>query len=797
MSRLFGDPTLDRLAALREGGVDAIERLLDAVPILTDVAAGLGPLTRFDARGYQQPKPRSPQNLQDFAAYLATPFTIDIISLSLPVHAYQVFVTLGWLGGSSSIDELKRVAPGAAEGVIDDAIDILTDVLLVERVMTSTIRLRPGVAHQVPFVGHSIAHTTDWIHSEVIAGLLGALHVNVPSTKAARAKALEAALRDPVVVQEALDEVSPAARSIFERLLRYRDAEISLAGLQWFMTHRPDRTTPFYELYHRGLVGVDGDGRQCWVWVEVRAAVQGGLFTSWRTPSPPALQPVIDDDRVGVAAFVKLADRLFQDWRATPLNTLKTGGVGVNVVRATAKKHGVPPGSIGLLLTLAAELDLIHQVVSEIRGRGRNRQEVWVWEPTGAADAYDRLSPGQRHALWVQAWRDSLQLLAGHALPERYDRNGLGVRGLLQRDRFLRYLASLPVGQGVEESALGVALADRLGGSCLPPEVDALVAAARALGLVTTTGPVGLTRTGRRMVAPHVVIEADHPTETSFVVQADHTVMAPPGLRVDIEERLEQIATLESSGAMRVYRITERSVLTAIDAGMTDTTIADFLTMYSSVPVAANVLRTVHDAAARHGRLRVGSCTSWLVTDDPIALASAVAVKAAKLIAVTSTMAISTLSEAELTAVLRAKHLAPVSDAELRARTTRDMSAAHSEVPSGANAGSTAGGQVGDLVVFPQFTLRAKLLTDPGQQSADAHRLFNASPPPVEPAGTRGDLRSVPADGQEFLRMMRDAFEARSGPVPEGYWAAKDQEDDYDDDDDDDFDYDNDMDQPE
>jgi hypothetical protein len=85
MSRLFGDPTLDRLTALREGGVDAIERLLDGVPILTDVAAGVGPLTLFDARGYELPKPRSPQNLQEFASYIASPFIVDVITLSIPV----------------------------------------------------------------------------------------------------------------------------------------------------------------------------------------------------------------------------------------------------------------------------------------------------------------------------------------------------------------------------------------------------------------------------------------------------------------------------------------------------------------------------------------------------------------------------------------------------------------------------------------------------------------------------------------------------------------------------------------
>ncbi|HZD24256.1 MAG TPA: hypothetical protein VE569_12775, partial [Acidimicrobiia bacterium] len=59
------------------------------------------------------------------------------------------------------------------------------------------------------------------------------------------------------------------------------------------------------------------------------------------------------------------------------------------------------------------------------------------------------------------------------------------------------------------------------------------------------------------------------------------------------------------------------------------------------------------------GRIIVGNSLSWITSDDPALLARAVAVKPAKLTAVSANLAVSELSKEKVLGALRAKGLAP------------------------------------------------------------------------------------------------------------------------------------------
>lgn len=337
-------------------------------------------------------------------------------------------------------------------------------------------------------------------------------------------------------------------------------------------------------------------------------------------------------------------------------------------MRAIAKQVGAMPGDVGLLLTLAIELRLVDTTVAARRGRGRSQQVDLVWGPSATWDGFAAHDAATRWRTLVQAWFDAKYLQPGAELPERFDRPDVHPRTIVQRIAFCQYLTSLPVGTGVDETELGLALHSRSVAFYAIEEAASLVAAARVLGLVTTGDLVGLTSAGRAMLTGEVADGASAAAVRSFIVQADHTVVVPPDLAGEVEERLESFAELESSGGARVYRITERSVAAALDLGDTGGGIEELLALHSSVAVPPNVVRTISDTAARHGVLRVGSSASWVVTDDPVALAGAVKVKAAKLFQLNATTAVSALSESELTSVLRHKGLSPTSDAELSAR---------------------------------------------------------------------------------------------------------------------------------
>jgi hypothetical protein len=169
---------------------------------------------------------------------------------------------------------------------------------------------------------------------------------------------------------------------------------------------------------------------------------------------------------------------------------------------------------------------------------------------------------------------------------------------------------------------------------------------------------------------------------TAFTVQADHTVIAPPGLDADLDSTLSRIAALESDAGARIYRITDASIGSALDTGMDAAAILAFLHEHSTVEIAANVERTVRDAEARHGQIRIGSAVTWIACDDPMQLVRAVGVKSAKLTVVSPTAAVSPLAEDKVLAALRAKGVAPTrADAakEPKARLRRHTSGADLE----------------------------------------------------------------------------------------------------------------------
>ena len=198
-------------------------------------------------------------------------------------------------------------------------------------------------------------------------------------------------------------------------------------------------------------------------------------------------------------------------------------------------------------------------------------------------------------------------------------------------------------------------------------------------------------------------------------MQADHTIVAPPGFDPDLDTTLSRIAALESDAGARIYRITDASLAAALDTGMDAEAILGFLRQYSTVEIAANVERTVRDAAGRHGQLRIGSGITWVACDDPLQLALAVAVKAAKLTAISPTAAVSSLPEDKVLAALRVKGVTPTRVDAAREPKTRLV---HRSNPT-------------------DLGPRSRLLPDLAEVDALAKQLMEAPPPKLELIGQR------------------------------------------------------------
>jgi hypothetical protein len=225
--------------------------------------------------------------------------------------------------------------------------------------------------------------------------------------------------------------------------------------------------------------------------------------------------------------------------------------------------------------------------------------------------------------------------------------------GSARRTLLLRLLRGLPPGTGVPTARLGAWAFDRHR-LLDPAAVDTVVADLVTLGVVEAGdgGVVGLSAAGRALcddldeLSEVLAQGTDH-----FVVQPDHSVIAPPGLRPAVLERLARLADLESEGGASVWRLS--AVKIAREAARRDDgEVASFLAAHSSVPVPAAVHRFVEDCASSASPVTVGPAGCVVTSADHLAVAEAARHRAARLTVVAPGVAVSPLPEARVAEIL-------------------------------------------------------------------------------------------------------------------------------------------------
>ncbi|MEX2620749.1 MAG: helicase-associated domain-containing protein [Egibacteraceae bacterium] len=660
-------PTNDLAERLRTLAPGQLAGLLTRVPVLRDALEGHGPLADVNVYGivYPQQFRVGQRTIERLATLLSSSLGIDACLASLDRTARDLVTLAVWQGGSVSRDQaLAEVAacgadPEALAPLLDEAAASLAVVLLTDP-GAGWVVLRPGVDRVADLPGVPVRAFLEQMRSDALAQVLRNHGVTrVPSRKPERVEALEALLRDGEAVQESVARLSDDACRRFMRLCDDGPQTVRDLGLAYYQPW--DRTlTPLRELEAFCLVGVDYSAQECWVWLDVLVALRGGAVTEW--PSPPAPTPVPVRDPGGLPEVLSHLAALLALWRADPAPALTNGGLGVRPVRAAAKQLGLPAGAVGLLVNLAVALGLLDQVQVGTTGRGRAAKPVLAWGPTALADDYASRPAEERWALLVQAWHDAEDLDETAGLPERLESTDwYGVP--VARAALLHLLAELAPGTGLDDDDLAAAAAHRYPALLHPPVAAHLAAAVRTLGLAPPDGPVGLTALGRALLdGPAALAVALPAPATSFVVQADLSVVAPPDLAPDIGARLARYAELESAAGARLYRLAESRMAAALDAGESDEDIVGFLDAHSGAPLPQNVTYLVGDVARRHGRVRAGGCAAYVRCDDAALLSRALGVKAAKLRALAPTVAVSALAPDKVVAALRARGLMPVAE---------------------------------------------------------------------------------------------------------------------------------------
>jgi hypothetical protein len=195
-----------------------------------------------------------------------------------------------------------------------------------------------------------------------------------------------------------------------------------------------------------------------------------------------------------------------------------------------------------------------------------------------------------------------------------------------------------------------------------------VLAEADLLGVTAAGGLTGYSRTllaGSAGTAEHALEAALPEPVDHFLLQPDLTVVVPgppvPAMGVE----LGLVADLESTGGASVYRITERTVRRALDAGRSGTELAAYLTAHSRTPVPQSLTYLLDDASRRHGVLRTGTAGSYLRCEDEALLARVVADRATASLGLrllAPTVVVSTAAVTDVLDTLREAGFAPAAE---------------------------------------------------------------------------------------------------------------------------------------
>jgi hypothetical protein len=570
--------------------------------------------------------------------------------------AHQLLVTAHAFGPFSTIEDARVECPGATDEQLIAARDRLSDSILIDPAAGFVVPLS-GLDDFIAPQGVPLVPTIEVLSTDQIAGVcrrLGLDPIEFGTRKAERVAALQGALRDRSIVQNAVRELGDEGFDAFDHLVAVRTpVPMSDLGVPYWYGGGARtygmRPTVIDELMATGLVGVDSAEQVVWVWLDAIVALRGGMFDHW--PAQPDVAPIPIAESVAVLprALVQL-DQLLDLWATEPAPALKSGGIGVKEIRKAAKSIGVTEPTAAVLVHLADVMGLVEPVFVQARSTRSTYSEDYVWRTSNARNEWAALPASDRWTLLVQAWLGAPPIAGGPAAV------AYTLDAEAARHAVLGALAEVEPGLGYDEHALRALLAWRHVRPGQPSQVSPVLDELRAIGLVPASGPLGLTALGRAALDGPLAVAALVPdAHDAFVVQADLTVISPPTLQLDIVGELEAIARLESDAGAHVYRLDDVRIAQAVEAGRTADGIIAFLVAHSSVPVAQNVEQFVLDSAKRSGRLRIGTAATYLVSDDPIALAEAIGVKAARLMSVAPNVAVSPLPESKVLTALRNK----------------------------------------------------------------------------------------------------------------------------------------------
>ena len=369
---------------------------------------------------------------------------------------------------------------------------------------------------------------------------------------------------------------------------------------------------------------------------EVGIALRGGHTTTTPRDEVPELatterDAALVDRTAGGAAFdvVRRIELLLDHWGLEPPATLRSGGLAVRDLKATAAELQVTEPEAGLLIEVAHAAGLMTTAADP------DGNEVWL--PTDAFDTWAAGSTAERWVTLALAWLDTTRLpsLIGGKDPGGKTWNALApdlssVMAPEARALALSQLAQVSPGSGAGHRhracprwSSGSPGCDRAGPRCTAtsslrpstrPGCSGSSEPADCRPPAARSSPTSTTPRWPRS-RPHLPHPVDH-----VLLQADLTAVAPGPLETELARTLHLLADVESRGGATVYRFTNGSVRRAFDAGWSALEVHDFVGSVSRTPVPQPLTYLVDDVARTFGTVRVGQAEAFLRADDEAAL---------------------------------------------------------------------------------------------------------------------------------------------------------------------------------
>ncbi len=436
----------------------------------------------------------------------------------------------------------------------------------------------------------------------------------------------------PAEVRRRIDGLSAPARALLEHVLA--SGGTATTGSARHTVLPEDAATPAEELLAHKLL-IPRSGGVVVLPGEVGMALRGGRTTAEPADLAPTLatsarkQEIVDRAAAG-AAFeaVRRIELLLDHWGLKPPSALRTGGLGIRDLRATATELQVDEPTTALLIEIASAAGLLATAA------GPDGSPLWI--PTDAYDQWTARPTSERWVALVRAWLESPRLpgLVGSRDPAGKVWNALapelsGAHQVETRRMTLAELLAITPGEVLATGTGLPSLVQRI--EWLRPrrprtradQVGWAVDEATALGLAALGGAASYARellgddeaaaiTGLDVLLPAPV---DH-----VLLQADLTAVAPGPLESQLARRLQLVADVESRGGATVYRFTSGSVRRALDTGWSAVEVQDFIASVSRTPVPQPLTYLVDDTARTFGNVRVGHAEAFLRADDEAAL---------------------------------------------------------------------------------------------------------------------------------------------------------------------------------